>query len=316
MAVTPNSDSTTKNTKSKLGLTLAPAANVYPISYVEDTWDVVTNESADAAMRALMGSAGQFDQHKINKALAESSGSSTLGESVTAATSVGGIVSGDTLGASTTFAQFVKKLLIPYINPSATLSLTITGNKLREVGDDVSSVTMSVAVTKGTSDVSSVDFYVNNTLEQSTTSGVASGGTFTYTYSTTVSTDTTFKVIVTDSENKTTTSNMEKIEFVNPVYYGVSSTSTVSDITSLTKDVVKKSGISSYTFKQVNQYAVFAYDNNYGELSEIREGSTDYNVISGWTHSTSNGYYIYIENVPHTNSSDGTDGGETYTFKF
>ena len=71
MAVTPNSDSTTKNTKSKLGLTLAPAANVYPISYVEDTWDVVTNDSADAAMKTLMGGAGQYDQHKINKALAE-----------------------------------------------------------------------------------------------------------------------------------------------------------------------------------------------------------------------------------------------------
>ena len=245
-----------------------------------------------------------------------SSSEAELGVAITATQTVGGIESGDTLGASTTFAQFVKKLLIPYVNPSATLSLTITGEKLREVGDDVSSVTMSVAVVKGTSDVSSVDFYVNNTLEQSTTSGVASGGTFTYTYSTTVSTDTTFKVVVTDSENKTTTSNIEKIEFVNPVYYGVSSTSTVSDITSLTKDVVKKSGISSYTFKQVNQYAVIAYDNNYGELSKIIEGSTSYDVISGWTHSTSNGYYIYIENVPHTNSSDGTDGGETYTFKF
>ena len=67
MASKKTSD-TTKNTKTQLGLTLAPAASTYPISYVEDNWDVVTD--ASSALGVRLGGTGQYDQHTINEALA------------------------------------------------------------------------------------------------------------------------------------------------------------------------------------------------------------------------------------------------------
>lgn len=68
MAAQRKDSSTTPNTKSKLGLTLAPAAGTYPIAYTDDTWDIVTN--ADTALKARLGNTGQYDQHTINEALA------------------------------------------------------------------------------------------------------------------------------------------------------------------------------------------------------------------------------------------------------
>ena len=101
----------------------------------------------------------------------------------------------------------------------------------------------------------------------------------------------------------------QTLEFILPFYHGVSSSSSVSSLSGLTESVAKK-GNRTCTFNQSNQYAVFAYDKAYGNLSKIIENSTTYNVLSGWTKSTLGDYYVYVQNSPHTDSS------ASFTFQF
>lgn len=173
----------------------------------------------------------------------ESGGTATLGEAVTAVQTVGGISSGTTLSADTTFHDFVDKLLNPFQNPTISFSISPSGK--RETGNNVSSVTLTAVVTKKTANIANVKFYMGSTLLETVTSGVASGGTFTYTYtpSSDITSDTSFKATVTDAATtpNTVESNTASITFANYVYIlpkttsNQSAPSSSSDIHNITK---------------------------------------------------------------------------------
>lgn len=102
------------------------------------------------------------------------------------------------------------------------------------------------------------------------------------------------------------------VTFIQPFYYGVSNSSSVSDFTGLTSNVTPK-GNKTFSFTTSNQYMVFAYDSSYGNLKNIIDPN-GFETISGWTKSTLTvggfSYYVYVSNSPTT------DTGASFTFKF
>ena len=194
-----------------------------------------------------------YDEDNVYLVPDDGSGGGTLGEAVTAVLDVGGITSGTTLSADTTFHDFVDKLLNPFQNPTITFSISPSGK--REVGNLVSSVTLTAVVTKKTADIANVKFYTGSTLLDTVTSGVASGGTFTYTYTpqTAISSATSFKATTTDAATPTAhtvESNTASISFGNYVYIQPKTTSnqsapsTSSDIHNITKKEWYASSVS------------------------------------------------------------------------
>jgi len=299
MAVNPKTSSQDKNTKTQLGLTLAPAASSYPISYVEDNWDVVESGSD---LAAVLGATGQFDQHSINEALAGNSGGGDT-YSGTASTTVGGITTGQTF-TNATFQQVVDALINPYAKPTAALTLSVSTSQ--EYGATISSVTMSVAAVKKTNPIYGIKFMVGGTVVSTQTgSSVADGGTFTYTYTTSFSSDTTFSVAVSDNENYTaagTSTDTKTVSFSKHIYYGnVSSTTAPTTGTGLSHLASVSSGVDITTAS--GEYVVF--------MSPVAKTSIQQLIIGSWydiattdkgtvTFTLSTGatatYYCYISN--------------------
>jgi hypothetical protein len=102
------------------------------------------------------------------------------------------------------------------------------------------------------------------------------------------------------------------VTFIQPFYYGVSNSSTVSDFTGLTANVAPK-GNKTFIFTTSNQHMVVAYDSSYGNLKNIIDPN-GFETISGWTKSTLTvggfSYFVYVADSPTT------DTNAAFTFKF
>ena len=222
--------------------------NEFPLVYGDDTWDLVPSGSS---LADVMGNFGQYDQHSINEALAGNIGNAELGTAITATQTVGGITSGTNLAASTTFHDFVDMLLNPFINPSVTLTISPSGTL--ETGSEVTSLTMTATATKGTANISIVEFFREgypNPLHYTST-GVAEGGTFTYTYEpdTPITSNATFRASVTDSATTqhVIDSDIKSISFANFVYYGTSASTTVPAASGLSSKVSSSSETPTFS---------------------------------------------------------------------
>ena len=282
-----------------------------------------------------------YDEDNVYLVPDDGSGGGTLGEAVTAVLDVGGITSGTTLSADTTFHDFVDKLLNPVLYPTfvaPSASMTSYSTTLYAVGATVSSKTVTVTYNAGAinlngvkqndrggsatgyaiatsgadtefsdSDASSGEFVVS-ALTRSTKGDIVITGTVSYAQGAQPKDSSGADYGSPLAAGSVTTS--QTLEFIIPFYYGVSNTATISSLSGLSTSVQKK-GNRTFSFTQSNQYAVIAYDSSYGNLSKIIEQSTGYDVISGWTKYTDiSGFYVYIENSPHTSSSS------SYTFQF
>ena len=100
--------------------------------------------------------------------------------------------------------------------------------------------------------------------------------------------------------------------FIQPYYYGVSNTSSISDFTGLTENVSTK-GQKTFNYTTNNQYMVIAYDASYGNIKTILDGN-GFDVTGGWTKGTLTvdgfSYFVYISNSPTT------DTNAPFTFKY
>ena len=218
------------------------------------------------------------------------------------AVTVGGLNSGSYVKDKTTM-EVLESILFPYQKP--TVSFAISPSKTTyESGTTVSSITFTINVTKKSNDIQSIKVYDGSTLLTTITSGVANGGTFTYTYSCNITSNTTLKVEVSDGTS--TASATKNITFVSPYYYGVSSNDlnsiTSADILSMTKDVTAK-GNKNYKFTCNNEYCVFIYPKSYGLLSSILDSNNFENLYS-WENGEiiidSTSYYVYETNIKLT----------------
>ena len=243
------------------------------------------------------------------------SGNDLLDEDVTFVEQMGGIDANTTFPMGTPLEEIIKKMANKMVLPTVRLTSSLS-TLVYEIGTTVyNGTTLTANVTKGSSDITKVEFFKNNTSVSVITSGVASGGNFQYADGNNITADTTYKVVVTNVEGKTVTSTLS-VKFYNPFYHGVTSkdinTITSTDITAMTKDVSAK-GTKEYKYTSSNERVVIAYDKNYGLLSSILDENSFENIGSFEKKEITIGstvYYVYIM----TNGCYCSDF--KYTFKF
>ena len=232
-------------------------------------------------------------------------GSSTLSTDITSNVEVGGVPSGTNFVEGTNLEDIIKKILVKYLPPTATFTIT-PSNTLKLFGDTITSETMKVVVTKKSNDITEIAFKADSTVLNSITSGVNNGGTFSYTYtpSTPISNTVTLSVDVKDGERTVTKSI--KITFCYPTYYGTVADSvasmTASDIQGLDKRVAVNNKAMTWSGISMDYGKLcYAYPKSFGALTSIKDANNvDY--INSYTRTevtlTENGnsvvYYCYL----------------------
>lgn len=219
------------------------------------------------------------------------------------AVTVGGLNSGSSVKDKTT-KEVLESILFPYQKPTVSFAIS-PSTTIYESGTTVSSITFTINVTKKSNDIQSIKVYDGSTLLTTITSGVTNGGTFTYTYSCNITSNTTLKVEVSDGTS--TTSATKNITFGYKSYYGfVADGTTVNEtvIKALQNNVLKTSKALNYTgINCTDSKIVYAYPQNQGLLSSILDGSGfDYIDSYDCTNITVNGvnYNVYVMIDPTT----------------
>lgn len=217
-------------------------------------------------------------------------------EDLTAIT-VGGLGSGSVVKNKTTM-EVLEAILFPYQKP--TISFTISPNTtVYESGTTVSSINFTINAVKKSNDIQSIKVYDGSTLLTTITSGVASGGTFTYSYTCNITANTTLKVEVSDGTS--TASATKSITFANKSYYGYVADGTTVDETvvkSLQSSILKTSKALTYSGISCNNAKiVYAYPKSQGLLSSILDDN-GFGYIDSYSCNTITidgvNYYVYV----------------------
>lgn len=232
-----------------------------------------------------------------------SGGSEVFDRTDLTAVTVGGLNSGSSVKNKTT-KEVLESILFPYQKPTVSFSIS-PNTTVYESGTDVSSIKFTISATKKSDIIQSIKVYDGSTLLTTITSGVANGGTFTYTYSCNITSNTTLKVEVSDGTS--TVSATKNITFANKSYYGfVADGTTVNEtvIKALQNNVLKTSKALNYTgINCTDSKIVYAYPQNQGLLSSILDGSGfDYIDSYDCTNITVDGvnYNVYVMIDPTT----------------
>ena len=247
---------------------------------------------------SLVNSKGQIVDHVIyldmSSLVGSASSSGAITKDFTTNITVGGIDGGTLIAKDTSIEDVIKSILVKYFPADLYISLN-PSKTLYKIGEVVYSIDMIATVTKKSENIESIKYYIDGALvdtkDETTDPGIENGGTYTYTHGTPFSTDTTFKVDVYDGKNITT--KTIKIEFVNPFYCGLAS--------STLQEIVQKK--DDYTYNNItcnNDSIVFKYPKSYGTLTSILD-SNNFENISAFTQSeeviNSVDYYVYTSAV-------------------
>lgn len=310
-----------------LGSALAPGeADSTSASNYKGTWDASTNtptlvngvgESGDYYIVSVGGTV-DFGDGDITFAVNDyvvytgtswvvQTNIASISRDITANVNVGGVEAGRLFPSGTNMTDMFEAILTKYFPPT----LTMSSNKtlLNKKGTTISQpITINAKSVKKTNDIVRTAITLNGTELASGTN--PNGETVTYTYTTDISTDTTFGGSVYDG--KQTVTGTLKFEFVVPFYWGVSNSNVVSSLTGLTEKVEKK-GNKVVTLSPNNQYVIFMYDSSYGNLSKIIDPN-GFDITPSFNRSevTIDGqtYKCYISNDKSTNTNF------KYTFNF
>lgn len=223
----------------------------------------------------------------------------------------------------------LREIMVDYLGITYTapqISLSASGNSLREKGTAVTSTTLTASIVKKSDPLATVRFYLNpSTLLSTQTSGgaIPAGGNSTYAWTGSFADNTTFRAEVDDNGatgGPTTVPSTTTFSYVYPYYYGAGAQAkTAAQIRAdLTHDIISSSNnlTRSYTFTS-GQTAYFAYPAAYGDLTQIFD-ENNFDVTAGWTKTTKSitgldgnavNYTSYEKTVPF-----GVSG--TTTFKF
>lgn len=219
----------------------------------------------------------------------EFSANGSLTEDLTATVDIGSVTSGKKYVKGTSLESIIKDMLIKVESPSVSISLNPATTVYDIIEEQVESIELIATVIKKTYAIAKVEFFVGGESVHTTTEGVATGGTFKFTYtpSTPIKTNTTFKATVTDVEGRQGNSS-KSITFVGKSYYGtVGSTitsPTEADIKDLEGTVLK----TSKAFEQQNivtDYGkvLYAYPKSFGELTSIRDEKNNITYTGSFT---------------------------------
>lgn len=273
------------------------------VNVVTDVSKIEYTPSVDATIHTV--------EDALNKLITKTD--AELESPLTCSVAMGNIVSGTTFPKGTPLEEIVRQMLTQYIKPTVNLVLNPSTTLYDKIEDSVSSITLNAVVTKKTSDIAKVEFYVNNTLAHTITSNVVNGGTFPYVYSpaTPINDNTTFRVVVTDVEDGEGTMS-KAIEFIAKSYYGILS----ADLGDVTEANIKA---LNNTLKNTKKYVYsgittdwgkvcYAYPSELGALTSIKDEVNNLNYTNSFekTTVTVDGieYFVYTQIDPTASTNN------------
>lgn len=223
--------------------------------------------------------------------IAGGSGDAVLAEKIVSNVACGAAPVSTTFPKDMTFTEFAKTILVKDVAPTITTSFTGTGTK--EVGTTVNGTTMTLNITNNSSytkaayTIKEINFYVGNT-KVNTQAYSATKATYTHTYSTAITTNTTVKAELVYNTNKTM-SGTGTFEFIYAKFYGViKTTADMSDtlaqslLSSLTKTLTKNKGFTYSNVTLDDERFCYMYPASYGMLTSIKDGN-GFEQIDGYT---------------------------------
>lgn len=124
----------------------------------------------------------------------------TLAQDLTANVNTGGIASGDSWQQGDSIESIIRKLLVKYV--AQTVTLTLDKPALVKKGLTVSNVGTTIKVVKGDDAIGSVTIKEGGNTAVSISGDVSAGGTFTKSFTSTISETTTYTATATTTTNK------------------------------------------------------------------------------------------------------------------
>ena len=178
------------------------------------------------------------------------------------------------------FVDFMNLLNLKDATVSLTTALT---SLIYKIGTTIhGGTTLTATVTKGSYDISQIEFFVDNTSIGIETVDVANGGVYSCGYGLDITTNKEFKVVVTDINGNEIEDTIE-VNFYNPYYYGHVDKDLVditeTDVLTMTQ-IVNKKGNQKLKYTMSNERAIFAYDKSYGDLISILDPNNFENLSS------------------------------------
>lgn len=202
------------------------------------------------------------------------------------------------------------KIIYPYIPPVITITSDI--NKPQEVGT-TSKVILTINSVKGSEPIQSIKLYKNESFIKEF-SNVSEGGIYSYTDNN-ISSTAIFKAVINDGTEET--SSISEIEFVYPVYFGMTITDspTSTEIKYLSKQISNtRNNICSYSGEK--QYMCYCYPQSYGKLEEINSVNTNFSLIDEWEYKNINIYFPNGNSIPYCLYTSSKATLKNYQVKF
>ena len=241
----------------------------------------------------------------------------TTTREIVASITQGNIYPGKVYPVGTEYETILEDLVTQYLKPEVKLTIEPATTLYDIVNDTVDKITMYATVTKKTSDVAQVEFFVNGTSKNVVTNNVSSGGLFEYIFepATPINADATFKVTVTDTKNETASAT-KTIKFVAKSYYGIVDANTGAPTEAVVKTlngVLKDT--KNYVYEGITTdwgKVCYAYPASFGNLTSIKDTVNNINYTNSFTKTmvTVDG----IEYVVYTQTTASAAAGIQVTF--
>ena len=236
----------------------------------------------------------------------------TTTREIVASITQGNVYPGKVYPVGTEYETIIEDLVTQYLKPEVKLTIEPATTLYDIVNDTVDKITMYATVTKKTSDVAQVEFFVNGTSKNVVTNNVAGGGLFEYIFqpATPINADTTFKVTVTDTKNESASAT-KTIKFVAKSYYGIVDANTGAPTEAVVKTlngVLKDT--KNYVYEGITTdwgKVCYAYPASFGNLSSIKDMVNNLNYTTEFTKTTLTVDGIEYVCYTQTNASAATD---------
>lgn len=246
-----------------------------------------------------------YNKTQIDQMIA--SGSPVLKEpKLVASETIGIITPGKTYEPGTELEKILRDILTKYTKPTISLVIDPSATLYDAVTGSISKMKMTTVVRKNTKNIVNVKFFVGTAEVHGITSGVANGGTFTFTYtpSTPIKQNTTFKVSTSDGESVVSASTT--VVFIGKTYYGTMDSNvsqpTAAQIKAL-NTTLKNS--RNYNYQHINmEYGkvVYAYPKSLGALTSIKDPVNNINYTDTFARTEVTiddiAYYCYTQIDP------------------
>lgn len=193
----------------------------------------------------------------------------------------------------------VAEYVAPTVNFSITPDMVLYDKKV----DTLKNITLTVNITKGTEDISTVRFMLGSTVIKEFKNPTESILQYSYTFDPPTNENQTFSVSVIDAANKTVGVS-KKIQFVLKSYYGTVDASVTSPdealITSLQNKLVGSKGFVYSGITMDYGKVLYAYPVGYGNISTIRDTVNNFTYeLSDFIKSSvsidGSSYYCYLQ---------------------